>query len=273
MEELCKQQQSADYIRERIGGVTPDIAVVLGSGLGGLAGSLKHTISISYDAIPHFPISTVPGHDGMLIYGEMSGKKILAMKGRFHFYEGYSMQQVTYPIRVMKLLGVEKLILTNAAGGVNTGFSPGDLMLISDHIKLFDDSPLRGKNDDAIGDRFPDMSSAYPVELRNIAKDAANYAGIALREGVYFYMPGPSFETPAEIRAIRTLGGDAVGMSTVPETISAVHAGIKVLAISCISNMAAGILPQPLTHAEVIETGACVAKNFVKLLENIIEKL
>lgn len=273
MEEMLKERQSAEYIRERLDGCRPELTVVLGSGLGGLADSLEHAVSIKYEEIPHFPVSTVPGHASELVFGNLGGKQVLAMKGRFHFYEGYSMREVTYPVRVMKFLGVGRLILTNASGGVNTGYAPGDLMLIRDHIKLFDDSPLRGKNDDALGVRFPDMSCTYSEALRTSAREAARQMGLPLQEGVYFYMPGPSFETPAEIRAIRTLGGDAVGMSTVPEAISARHAGLEVLGISCISNMAAGILPQPLTHDEVIETGARVAEKFVALLRAVIERI
>ena len=273
MQELLNERQSAEYIQERLDGRAPELAVVLGSGLGGLADSLQDAVTIPYAEIEHFPLSTVPGHAGELVCGTLGGKPVLAMKGRFHFYEGYSMREVTYPVRVMKLLGVQKLILTNASGGVNIAYQPGDLMLIRDHIKFFDDSPLRGKNDGELGVRFPDMSCAYSEEMRAQAKAAAGELGLTLREGVYFYMPGPSFETPAEIRAIRTLGGDAVGMSTVPEAISALHAGMEVLGISCISNMAAGILPQPLTHDEVIETGARVAEKFVALLRAVIEKI
>ncbi len=272
MQQYEMAQKSADFISQYLK-KTPETAVVLGSGLGGLADALKDAVQIPYGDIPHFPVSTVPGHDGQLIAGELSGKYILAMKGRFHYYEGYSMKEITYPVRVMQLLGVKNLIATNAAGGVNTAFSPGDLMLISDHIKLIYDSPLRGANDDRLGERFSDMSGAYSARLRKLAKAAAEQSGIDVKEGVYFYMAGPSFETPAEIRAIRALGADAVGMSTVPEVIAAAHAKMEVLGISCISNMAAGILPQPLTHAEVLKTGERVGKSFIGLLKAVIEKI
>lgn len=266
-----KVRESADYISRHIQS-RPEIALVLGSGLGELADLFENTTEIPYSDIAHFPTSTVPGHDGKLVFGKKAGKTVMAMKGRFHYYEGYSMQEITYPVRVMQLLGVKKLIVTNAAGGVNEAFSPGDLMLITDHIKLFDDSPLRGRNEQ-LQTRFPDMSCAYPKYLRELAKAAAAEIGVKLCEGVYFYMPGPSFETPAEIRAIRMLGADAVGMSTVPEVIEAVHAGIDVLGISNISNMAAGILPQPITHEEVIEAGKQVQKKLTSLLAAVLERI
>lgn len=264
--------KAAQYIQEQFPHKI-DVAMVLGSGLGVLCDSIQSPIEIPYSQIPNFPISTVPGHDGKMVLGKLGEKTVLAMSGRFHYYEGYSMQEVTFPIRAMKLLGVEKLILTNAAGGINTKYQPGDLMLICDHIKLFDDSPLRGKNIEEFGTRFPDMSCVYGKELRELAKIVAVTNQIKLQEGAYFYMPGPSFETPAEIRAIRTLGADAVGMSTVPEAIVARHCGMEVLGISCISNMAAGILDKPLTHSEVLETGEKVKRTFAKLIKGIVEKI
>lgn len=264
---------SANYIKDELNGTAPSVALILGSGLGMLSDSFENSIAINYEDIPYFSQSTVEGHVGKLISGEFAGKQVIAMKGRFHYYEGYSLKEVAYPIRVFKLLGINTLIVTNAAGGVNTSFEPGDLMLMEDHIKLFDDSPLRGRNEERFGPRFSDMSSAYNPRLREIAKECANECCIDIQKGVYFYMPGPSFETPAEIRAIRLLGADAVGMSTVPEVIAAAHCGMDVLGISCITNMAAGILPKPLTHEEVIETADKVKEDFAALLKRIIEKI
>ena len=220
--------------------------------------------------MPNFPISTVEGHEGRLVIGTLQGKTVVAMQGRFHYYEGYKMEEVTFPIRVMKLLGVKTLIVTNAAGAVNTSFKPGDLMIITDHINLSGNNPLIGKNLDLFGPRFPDMSNAYNKELRKIAKNVANSINIDIKEGVYAMMSGPTYETPAEIKMIRTLGGDAVGMSTVPEVIVANHCGMKVVGISCITNMAAGILEQPLNHEEVIETSNQVKNNFIKLMETLV---
>lgn len=260
-------KESANYIKSRLPqGFAPQIALVLGSGLGGFAEKMEVAAAIKYADIPHFPLSTVMGHSGNLVAGTLFGKQVLCMQGRFHYYEGYSMAEVAYPVQVMHLLGAESLVLTNAAGGVNESFSPGDLMLISDHFKLLQDSPLRGKNIDEFGPRFCDMSDVYTKAIRQKVKALAQSAGIPLQEGVYAHMAGPSFETPAEIRMLRVLGADAVGMSTVPEAICAAHCGMKVLGISCISNMAAGILNQPLSHQEVLETGQRVAKKFTDLL-------
>ena len=267
-----QSHKSAQAIRERFPHRI-DIAIILGSGLGALCDSMSDAVEIPYGEIPNFPVPTVAGHSGKAVIGTLSGKTVLALSGRFHFYEGYTMQQAAFPVWVVKMLGIEKLIITNAAGGVNTGYKPGDLMLITDHIKFFDDSPLRGKNEESFGERFPDMSGVYSKTLRDTAKLVAVQQQIKLREGVYFYMPGPQFETPAEIKAIRSLGGDAVGMSTVPEAIAARHSGIEVLGVSCISNMAAGILDQPLTHAEVIETGEKVKDKFSRLVRGIIEQV
>ena len=267
--ELAKQ--SADFVKSQLGDIG-DTAIILGSGLGGFAKKLSEVKSVSYEQIPNFPVSTVFGHEGKLISGLLGDSKVLVMQGRFHYYEGYSMEQVTFPVRVMALLGIKNLIITNAAGGVDTSFNPGDLMLITDHIKFFDSSPLRGKNDERFGERFCDMSEVYSKELLAVARKAAEEIG-GVREGVYFYMPGPSFETPAEIRAIRVLGANAVGMSSVPEAIVSVHSGIKVLGISCISNMAAGVLDRKLSHQEVIDTGKMVAEKFEKLLCKIIENI
>ncbi len=271
-EALKAAQNAADYIRTR-SAVIPRTGLILGSGLGVLGDRIPGSDAIPYEDIPGFPVSTVEGHAGRLVLGDLGGGPVAVMQGRFHYYEGYSMEEVVFPVRVMKLLGVETLIVTNAAGGVNTAFEPGDLMLITDHIKLFTDSPLRGPNIDQFGPRFNDMSAAYTPALRELARKVAKQAGIALREGVYAHMAGPSFETPAEIRMLRTLGADAVGMSTVPEVITAAHASMRVLGISAISNMAAGILDQPLNHEEVIETGRQVQDTFVALIQAILEAM
>ncbi len=268
-ERLKMLRDAAEYISSEIDS-TPEIGMILGSGLGVLGDEVEDPVIIKYSDIPGFPRSTVTGHAGRMIIGMLEGKKVLVMQGRFHFYEGYSMDTVVFPVRVMKLLGIENFLVTNAAGGVNTSFDPGDLMIISDHIKLEMDSPLRGENMDDFGPRFPDMSDAYNRELRELAKKAGKSLEIPLREGVYALMGGPSYETPAEIRMLRTIGADAVGMSTVPEVLAAVHAGMKVLGISCITNMAAGVLDQPLNHAEVMETAAQVRENFINLVKKIV---
>jgi purine-nucleoside phosphorylase len=260
------------YLKGRVA-VPPTVGMILGSGLGVTADRIPNATAIEYADIPDFPVSTVEGHAGRLVFGELKGKPVVAMQGRFHYYEGYSMDQVVFPVRVMRRLGVDTVLVTNAAGGVNTAFVPGDLMLITDHIKFFTDSPLRGANIQEFGPRFNDMSVAYTPELRALAKQVASRIGVDVREGVYAHMPGPSYETPAEIRMLRVLGADAVGMSTVPEVITAAHAGMRVLGISAISNMAAGILDQPLHHQEVVETAALVRDRFVGLVEAIVESL
>lgn len=265
-------ENAAKFIRSR-SSVKPSVGLILGSGLGVLGDEIEEGHRIRYEEIPDFPVSTVEGHAGRLVLGELEGKAVVVMQGRFHYYEGYPMDQVVFPVWVMRRLGVETLLVTNAAGGVNTSFSPGDLMLITDHIKFFTDSPLRGPNLEDLGPRFNDMSDAYTARLRALAWKAAAAAGIDLREGVYAHMPGPSFETPAEIRMLRTLGADAVGMSTVPEVIAAAHCGLEVLGISAISNMAAGILDQPLNHEEVIETGRQVRDVFIRLVRAIVGAL
>nr|WP_088102351.1 purine-nucleoside phosphorylase [Halalkalibacter urbisdiaboli] len=251
----------------------PQIGLILGSGLGVLADEIENPKKIPYTEIPEFPVSTVEGHAGQLVFGTLKGKQVVAMQGRFHFYEGYSLETVTFPVRVMKKLGVEQLIVTNAAGGVNESFEAGDLMLIRDHINNMNQNPLIGPNDEAMGVRFPDMSNAYSEKLRTVAKELAQQLNISLQEGVYVANTGPSYETPAEVKMIRKLGGDAVGMSTVPEVIVARHADMKVLGLSCISNMAAGILPQPLSHEEVIETTEKVKEDFLSLVKAIVEKM
>lgn len=266
-----KAKNSAQYILDRAK-VTPEIGLILGSGLGVLAEQIENAITIPYSEIPDFPTSTVQGHAGQLVIGQLSGKTVVAMQGRFHFYEGYSMETVTFPVRVMKLLGVEKLIVTNAAGGVNKDFQPGDLMLITDHIN-FMPNPLIGCNDERFGPRFPDMSTAYDRAFQQLARNVAEQQNITIQEGVYFGLTGPTYETPAEVRMVRTLGGDAVGMSTVPEVIVANHCGMRVLGISCITNMAAGILDQPLDHSEVIETTEKVKSIFLQYVKELIRNL
>ncbi|SEF82834.1 purine-nucleoside phosphorylase [Caloramator fervidus] len=272
MQELQKIKEAAEFIKARIPFI-PDVAIILGSGLGILADEVEEKIEIPYSEIPHFPVSTVQGHAGKFIFGKLEDKNVLLMNGRFHFYEGYSMKEVTLPIRVFKMLGVKKLIVTNAAGGVNTNFKPGDLMIIKDHINFSMANPLIGRNIDEFGPRFPDMSNAYDKELVELAKKVAQKVEVPVVEGVYFMLTGPNYETPAEIRAIRKLGGDAVGMSTVPEVIVANHCGIKVLGISCITNMAAGILDQPLNHEEVIETSMKVREKFIRLVKGIVKEM
>ncbi|OEF97233.1 purine-nucleoside phosphorylase [Vulcanibacillus modesticaldus] len=267
-----KINETAEYIKAKIN-ITPEIGLILGSGLGVLADEIEDAIKISYHDIPHFPVSTVEGHKGQLVIGRLSGKNVIAMQGRFHYYEGYSLKEVTFPVRVMKALGVEKLIVTNAAGGVNTSFEPGDLMIITDHINFMFDNPLMGPNDNELGVRFPDMSEVYSQKLIEIAKNSAKDLDIEIKEGVYTAFTGPSYETPAEIKMIRTIGGDAVGMSTVPEAMVARHSSMDVLGISCITNMAAGILPQPLSHDEVIETTNLVQAKFLSLVREIVSNL
>ena len=250
-----------------------DIGVILGSGLGDYAEALEDAVKLPYSEIPGFPRSTVAGHAGMWCCGTLYGKRVVMMQGRFHYYEGYGMKDVTLPVRVMQKIGVKTLIVTNAAGGVNLGYHPGELMVIGDMFSMTAQNPLIGPNLDAFGPRFPDMSCAFDKELRALAHECANEQGFALREGVYAQMTGPTYETPAEIRMLRTLGADAVGMSTVPEVIVACHGGMRVLGISCITNMAAGILDQPLNHAEVTETANRVKGQFRNLLDRIIEKM
>ncbi len=267
-----KIKEAASYLKSKFTDA-PSIGLILGSGLGVLADEIESAVKIPYSEIPNFPVSTVEGHAGQLVFGELKGKKVVAMQGRFHFYEGYSLDKVTAPVRVMKELGVETLIVTNAAGGVNESFEAGDLMLISDHINNMGTNPLIGPNNSQMGARFPDMSDSYDRNLRQLAKNVASELNIKLQEGVYVGNTGPSYETPAEVRALRIIGGDAVGMSTVPEVIVARHSGLKVLGISCISNMAAGILDQPLSHDEVIETTEKVRANFLSLVKSIVEKI
>lgn len=269
---LQEIKQSAEFMKEKVKNL-PEIGLILGSGLGVLADEIENPVKIPYEDIPNFPVSTVEGHAGQLVFGTLKGANVAAMQGRFHFYEGYDMKKVTFPVRVLKEMGVKTIIVTNAAGGVNESFEPGDLMIISDHINNMGTSPLIGSNDSDLGVRFPDMSQAYNRDLRTLAKNAASELGINVQEGVYVGNTGPAYETPAEVRLARVLGGDAVGMSTVPEVIVANHAGMKVLGISCISNMAAGILDQPLSHDEVMETTEMVKTNFLNLVKKIVEDI
>jgi purine-nucleoside phosphorylase len=269
---IQKIQEAAAFISKETN-IKPQIGLILGSGLGVLADLIEQPIVVDYSRIPHFPVSTVEGHAGELVVGTIQGKQVLVMKGRFHAYEGYGAETVSFPVRVMKELGVETLIVTNAAGGINESYQVGDLMVISDHLNLTFRNPLIGPNDNALGVRFPDMSEAYSKRLRKLAHGVAASQDFKLQEGVYVGLLGPNYETPAEIRMFRTLGGDSVGMSTVPEVIVARHAGIEVLGFSCISNMASGILDQPLSHAEVMETTEKVKPKFLKLVLGIIEAL
>ncbi len=265
-------EEAAAYLRSRLAPV-PETAVVLGSGLGSFAESLAGAQTMPYETIPYWPASRIVGHAGKLVAGEARGRHVLALSGRVHFYEGHPVETVTFAVRVLGRLGVKTLLLTNAAGGINTNFGEGALMVIDDHLNLMGVNPLVGPNDERLGPRFPDMSEVYSKRLRAIADKAAAAASIKVEHGVYVAVSGPSYETPAEIRAFRTLGADAVGMSTVPEAIVARHMGIEVLGISCISNMAAGILPQPITAEEVIETTGRVRGQFIALLEGILERL
>jgi purine-nucleoside phosphorylase len=265
-------KEAADAIRSRVPEI-PRIGIVLGSGLGDFAGSLGSAVSMPYDELPHWPASRVIGHEGRLVVGTVRGRAVAALAGRCHAYEGHDLRTVTFAVRALGLLGIKTLILTNAAGGVNTAFSQGALMVIDDHINLIGDNPLVGDNDDRFGVRFPDMSEVYSSRLRAIADRAAERMQLTVPHGVYVALLGPSYETPAEIRHLRTIGADAVGMSTVPEAIVARHMGVDVLGISCITNMAAGVLPQPLNHDEVMETAKRVRGQFIGLLEGVIGEL
>ncbi len=265
-------KEAADAIRARVSDV-PRIAIVLGSGLGDFAGSLADRVSMPYGELPYWPASRVIGHDGRLVVGGVRGRTIAALAGRSHAYEGHDLRTVTFAVRVLGLLGVKTLILTNAAGGVNTAFAAGALMVIDDHINLMGGNPLVGANDDRFGPRFPDLTDLYSPRLRRIADEAGGEHGMTLPHGVYAAVLGPSYETPAEIRYLRTIGADAVGMSTVPEAIVARHMGMDVLGISCITNTAAGVLPHAVDHGEVLETARRVRGEFLALLEGIIGRL
>lgn len=264
--------KSIDYIKGKIKN-QPEIGIVLGTGLGDFADAIEDKIEIPYTEIPGFPVSTVKGHDGKLIFGKINSKEVCVMKGRIHYYEGYDIKEVVYPIEVLAGLGIKTLILTNAAGGVNTDFEPADLMIINDHINLMGKNPLIGPNDEDLGPRFPDMTDLYNKDLIEVAEKSAKKLGIDIQEGVYMYFTGPSYETAAEVRMARILGADAVGMSTVPEAIIARHRGLKILGISTITNMSTGILDTPLDHTEVVEVGQEVAGKFKELLKEIIEEI
>ncbi len=266
-------REAADVVRAKMGDRRPVAAVVLGSGLGDFAGTLANAVSLPYGELPHWPASRVVGHEGRLVIGDVRGRTVAALAGRCHLYEGHDAKVVTFATRVLGLLGVKTLMLTNAAGGINVGFAQGALMVIDDHINLMGANPLAGANDDRFGPRFPDMSTVYSLRLREIADAAGKSINLLLPHGVYAGLLGPSYETPAEIRYLRVIGADAVGMSTVPEALAARHMGVEVLGISCITNMAAGVLPQPLDHNEVMATARNVRGKFIALLEAIIERL
>jgi len=269
---LEKIKESASFLKGKVT-INPKIGIVLGSGLGGLVDQVEIITEIPYKDIPNFPVSTVAGHRGSLIFGKLNNVEVMVMSGRFHYYEGYKMKEVTFPIQVMKAMGVEKLILSNAAGGMNPTFKIGDIMIIKDHINLFGDNPLMGKNYDELGPRFPSMNEAYSKRLVKLAHETGKKLGIYLQQGVYLGVTGPCFETPAEYRAFYILGADAVGMSTVPEVLAANHCGIKTAGISCITNMAAGILDTPLNHKEVMETADRVKESFSRLIRCVIERI
>lgn len=264
---------SAKAIRDRLGDFIPKVAMVLGSGLGYMGDEVEGAVAIDYLDIPNFKASTAPGHKGRLVFGTLEGQRVAVMQGRTHHYEGYSYEEVSYAVRVLRLLGCSTLVVTNAAGCINLEWSAGDLMLITDQIKLFMESPLRGPNLPEFGPRFPDSSTLYSPALREVARRAAAALGIELREGVYMYFPGPQYETPAEIRFARTAGADAAGMSTAPEVITAAHCGMQVLGFTLLSNMAAGILPQPLTEQEVLDAGEAAKEKFSRLLLECLKRM
>jgi purine-nucleoside phosphorylase len=267
-----RAQRAAQFIHSRTS-IEPTVAIVLGSGLGAFADQLIDATAIGYDEIPGFAHVTVEGHAGRLVIGRAGNVAVAAMQGRFHFYEGYSLEEVTFPIRVLKLLGVNTLMLTNAAGSLNTELTPGSLMVISDHINLMGVNPLIGPNEEKFGPRFPDLSVAYDPDLQSLVIDEANAMGLSLRRGVYASLTGPSYETPAEIHMVRTLGADAVGMSTVPEAIVARHMDMRVIGISCITNLAAGVSSRPIDHSQVMEIGESVRGQFTELLRRVIGRL
>ncbi|EXJ24199.1 Purine nucleoside phosphorylase [Alkalibacterium sp. AK22] len=264
-------ENAAAYLKNK-GVKKPEIGLILGSGLGELADEATNSVAIPYEDIPGFPVSTVEGHAGKLVYGSLGGRKVLAMQGRFHFYEGYGVKEVTFPVRIMKALGVTSLVVTNAAGGVNETFTPGDLMIITDHINLTGDNPLLGPNNSEMGPRFTDMSVAYDKDYQVVVEKVAEKHGIPVQKGVYLGLTGPTYETPAEVRMVRTLGGDAVGMSTVPEVIVARHAGLRVAGVSCITNYAAG-MQETLNHDEVVEVTTRVRDSFKTLVKEVITQL
>ena len=270
---FAQYQESADYIRSKIGTFAPKVAMILGSGLGYMGDIVENAVAVPYGEIPHFKASTAPGHKGRLVFGTLEGQNVAVMQGRMHHYEGYSYEEVAYAVRVLRLLGCSTLIVTNAAGCVNTSWKAGDLMLITDQIKIFMESPLRGENLPEFGVRFPDASHLYTPALQDVARKAAGELGIALKEGVYMYFPGPQYETPAEVRFARIAGADAVGMSTAPEVIVAGHCGMQVLGFTLLSNMAAGILDQPLSGEEVLEAAGACKDKFSRLVLACLEQI
>ncbi len=267
-----RAEHATRVIRSRIS-VEPRIALVLGSGLGGFADDFEESVGIPYEEIPGYVRSTAQGHAGRLVIGKIDSVPVLAMQGRVHYYEGYALEEVTFPIRTFGLLGVKTVVLTNAAGGINVQLSQGGLMVISDHLNLMGINPLRGPNDERFGPRFPDMSAVYSPQLQEIVVDEARAIGVEVRRGIYGALSGPSYETPSEIHMLRNLGADAVGMSTVPEAIVARHMGLEVLGISCITNMAAGISDEPINHEEVMATGDRVRETFAELLRRVISAI
>lgn len=270
---FSQYEESANYLKSLLGDFKPDVLLMLGSGLGYLADEVENGIAVKYGDIPHFKTSTAPGHAGKFVFGKLSGKNVAVMQGRFHLYEGYEAEDVVFPIRVAKLLGVSSFIVTNACGGVNLDYHAGDLMIIKDHIKLFHQTPLTGPNHPEFGVRFPDMSDAYTAEYRELAKETAKELNLPIREGVYCYFPGPQYETAAEVVAARTLGADTTGMSTVPEVIAANHCGLKTLGVSLVTNMATGVLPQKLSEQEVIDAAKAAAPRFSSLILNFLKKI
>ena len=266
-------QQSAAALADRLGDFRPEVLLILGSGLGSLGDQVEQPLVVPYAQVPHMKRSTAPDHKGQFVFGRLSGRNVAVMQGRLHTYEGWSFADVSYPVRVLRLLGAKTLLVTNAAGAVNTAFSAGDIMMITDHIKLFGVSPLCGANLDEFGPRFPDVSAVYTPALRKAAREAAQALEIPLREGVYMYFPGPQFETPAEVRMARILGADAAGMSTVPETIVAAHCGMQVLGFTLCTNMAAGVLDQPLSGEEVLEAAEAARPRFTSLVKACLERV
>ncbi|RED64170.1 purine-nucleoside phosphorylase [Cohnella lupini] len=269
---LHRMDEAKTYIQSRIS-VQPQVGLILGSGLGELADDIQDAVRIPYESIPHFPVSTVEGHAGQLVTGRLHNKTVIAMQGRFHYYEGYSMQEVTFPVRVMKALGVDHLIVTNACGGMNPDFKPGDLMLIQDHLNMTGANPLIGQNEPALGPRFPDMSRAYTPDLLELVRETAKSLGIGIQQGVYAGITGPTYMTPAELTMLRKMGGDAVGMSTVPEVIVASHMAMKVIGISCVTDMAIGEHLEPLSHEQVIEVANRTKPMFITLVKEIVSRL
>ena len=265
--------ESARALQARLNGFCPKVLLILGSGLGSLADAVEDPIAVPYDQVPHMKRSTAPDHAGQFVFGRLAGTDVAVMQGRLHTYEGWSYADVSFPVRVVRLLGARALLVTNAAGAVNTSFSAGDIMLITDHIKFFGASPLQGPNLDELGPRFPDMSRVYTPARQDVARQCAASLGIPLRQGVYMFFPGPQYETPAEVRAARLLGADAVGMSTVPEAITAAHCGMDVLGFTLCTNMAAGVLDQPLSGEEVIAAGQAAGPRFSALVKACLARL